>query len=89
MTGKPASRKEREELAQLRAEAREDPEVLITRILNLRAENDKLKATVSERGTPFGWWDIFNETFYRDERTAKFAEQGGNKIKPLYERPER
>lgn len=33
---------------------------------------------------PFGWYDHFNDCLYRNEADAKQAEEGGNKITPLY-----
>ena len=35
---------------------------------------------------PFGWFDHFNQYFYRDPKDARAAVLGGNKITPLYER---
>ena len=36
---------------------------------------------------PFGWWDTFNECFYRDVKSAGKADRGGNTLIALYESP--
>ena len=37
------------------------------------------------RSEPFGWWDTFNECFYRDVKSAGLADRGGNTLIALYE----